>query len=86
MNASSDTTSAIQAEQMTPIPKKKSWYEMCIEEEEEERERQEKERERQEKERERQEGERKKMKEISDNRKALLAQGKYELEDGEILE
>ena len=80
MNASSDTTSAIQAEQMTPIPKKKSWYEMCIEEEEEE------ERERQEKERERQEGERKKMKEISDNRKALLAQGKYELEDGEILE
>jgi|SaaInl5LU_22_DNA_1037371.scaffolds.fasta_scaffold258937_1 hypothetical protein len=79
MNASSDTTSAIQAEQMTPIPKKKSLYEMCIEEEEEERERQEKERERQ-------EGERKKMKEISDNRKALLAQGKYELEDGEILE
>jgi hypothetical protein len=77
MNASSDTTSAIQAEQMTPIPKKKSLYEMCIEEEE---------RERQEKERERQEGERKKMKEISDNRKALLAQGKYELEDGEILE
>jgi hypothetical protein len=77
MNAISDTTSATQTEtqpqQMTTIPKKKSWYEICIEEEEEE-------------ERLKEEEERKKMKEISDNRKALLAQGKYELEEGEILE
>jgi hypothetical protein len=76
MNAISDTTSATQTEtqpqQMTTVTKKKSWYEICIEEEEEERLREEE--------------ERKKMKEISDNRKELLAQGKYELEEGEILE
>jgi len=82
MNALSDTTSATQTEiqtetqtqQMTTVPNKKSWFDICIEEEEEEEER------------EREEELKKQINEITMKRKALLAEGKYELEEGEILE
>ena len=95
---------------MTVEPKKKSWYDICIEDEEqEEREKQEEEeqerekqqkqerekqqkqerekQEREKQEREKQEREKQEeQKDISEIRKALFTQGKYELEEGEILE
>ena len=65
----------------------KSWAEICYEEEEEEeRQREEEERQREEEERQREEERAKELKEQTEMRKALLSEGKYELEEGEILE
>ena len=75
---------------MTVEPKNKSWYDMCIEDEEkeeQEKEEQEKEeQEKEEKEKEEKQEEEQKQKDILETRKALLTEGKYELEEGEILE
>ena len=90
---------------MTVEPKNKSWYDMCIEDEEkeeqekeeQEKEKQEKEeqekeeqekeeQEKEEKEKEEKQEEEQKQKDILETRKALLTEGKYELEEGEILE
>ena len=76
---------------MTVEPKKKSWYDMCIEDEEKEEQEQQEQQEKQEEQQEKQEQQKKqeeqqKQKDISETRKALFTQGKYELEEGDILE